>query len=200
MGTYTSAKYGLTAPDATDPITNGDDQIRGLADTTDAALAALDGIYRTLIPWHGGDVGGGAGSTRFFVSDPAATTITTPSFLVAHLNPADLNANGRTVKYRVKAVVGTNAVAPGITITFGLYPLTFTPGASGVASTWVAGAVVAGSTIAFATPAANGQLTGNSGDFTAPATGYFAVGFALSSNTAANSVTHLRAMLQARQV
>jgi hypothetical protein len=60
------------------------------------------------------------------------------------------------------------------------------------------GSVIAGSTVAINTPTT--QIAGNSGDFTAPAAGFYLFGVVNSGNAAAGSMQAVRAALQVRQV
>lgn len=131
----------------------------------------------------------------------AAAAGSVPAITAFYLDPADLTANTRSNKYRVRAACHVNAVAPAANFTVGLYPVATWGGASG-ADPIIAtlGAVVAGSTIAFNAPAASSAGQGNSGDFTAPAAGWYALAVVVSATTAANSRVSLRAVVQNRQV
>jgi hypothetical protein len=118
-----------------------------------------------------------------------------------YLDPADFNANARTSKLRIRATATPNAVAPGIVITAGLYPIATTGGASAVAPTVATiGAVVAGSTAVITTPAASTPTTVTGTDFNFPAAGHYAMGFATNTSPIANSITDIVSYLQVRQV
>ena len=118
-----------------------------------------------------------------------------------YFDPADRTANTRTTQYRLRAQVITNAVAPATNWTIGLYPVATWGGASGSAPTVLTlGTVVTGSTVAVNAPAATTASQGNSGDFTAPAAGWYVFGVVNSGAAAAGSSLVVTAALQARQV
>lgn len=93
---------------------------------------------------------------------------------------------GRTLTLRLQITACTNG-APGCNFTFGLYPMTATSPGSGVAIKATAGTVVSGSTVTFTTPGANTVNT-TSVTFSAPTTGYYAIGV-LPSGAHANVIT-----------
>lgn len=124
----------------------------------------------------------------------ASNSATSP--VLVYLDPADWEVNAKAVKYRVRAQVYTNATAPAVTLTFGLYPVSTVAGAVG-GITVTLGTVTSGSTVAIATPSASTKNQGNSGDFTAPAAGHYALGVVTSGgSTAASSWTVISAQLQ----
>jgi hypothetical protein len=131
----------------------------------------------------------GDGPTTFIlaVSSGAAATV--------YFDPADYAITGRTTKYRLRVTYVTNGTQSGQTATVGLYPVSSVSGAGATL-----GVVTAGSTVAFANPAINTLSQGNSGDFTAPAAGYFAIGVATSGAFAASSQASVTVQLQVRQV
>lgn len=136
------------------------------------------------------------GSSGLVASAAASSTQWGPNPF--YLDPADLAVVGRTLKYRLRGIVLCNATAPAINYTLGLYPATFAGGANSF--TFTLGTVVSGSTVALATPSASAGAQGNSGDFTAPSAGFFAIGVVLSGTQAASSLAHVRGRLQARFV
>jgi len=116
-------------------------------------------------------------------------------------DPSDWLTNSRTTKLRLRVQCVTNAVAPGVTFTVGLYPISAYGGASGAAPTITTlGTVVSGSTVAFASPGATTNTVSNSGDFNAPAFGAYAMGVACSGTQAVNSQVLLSVQMQMRQV
>ena len=159
--------------------------------------------YKTLAEKTGAIAGAATGvcllgTTGTFLANPVPVGWTGTVF---YFDPADFTAATRATKYRVRAQAATNAVAPAATITFGLYPVATTGGASGAhAEVASLGAVVTGSTVAFASPGATTQSQGNSGDFTAPTAGFYVLAASLSTATAGTSRVALRAELQMRQV
>lgn len=137
----------------------------------------------------------GNGSTGTGVAASGATA----GLSVFYIDPADFTAGTRTTKYRVRAGCLTNATAPTINYTVGLYPVTAVAGGAATVSITL-GAVTAGSTVAFNAQGASTPAQGNSGDFTAPVAGYYALATVVSGTAAANSAAAVRARLQMRQV
>lgn len=112
---------------------------------------------------------------------------------------ADYTVGGLTQKLRLRAIVATNATAPGITFTFGLYPVTVL--GAGTDMRYTAGTVVASSTLAMATPSASTPTRGTpTADFTIPSDGAFALGVATSGTLASSSFVSMHAILQTRNV
>jgi hypothetical protein len=167
----------------------------------DAALAFS--TYKTIIAARGGAAGAGAVTGAYVVGPYNGQVPVAADFgpmAAVYLDPADFAAGSRTTKYRVQVLLATNTVSLGtMTFTFGLYPLTAVAGGAG-AETGTFGTVQSGSTVAFANPATSLLTQGNSGDFTAPAAGYYALGFATSAAPAANSRINYSVQLQMRQV
>jgi hypothetical protein len=152
-----------------------------------SAAAPVAGTYVL----HGGT---GAGQL-------AVVPVTLANYRPFYIDPADFTAGSRTNKLRLRAQLFTNAVAPATNWTVGLYPVATYGGASGAEPTIATlGAVVAGSTIAFNAPGVTSQSQGNSGDFTAPAAGYYVFAVVNSGAAAAGAVVGVRSVLQVRQV
>lgn len=124
---------------------------------------------------------------------------TTPAF---YLDPADFLANTRVSKLRMKGTLVTNAVAPTINYTFGLYPVATWGGGSNV-TPFVAtlGAVIAGSSpAAINTPGANSTTIVTGADFSFPAVGWYVLGLLTSNAQPANCIVQATGQLQLRQV
>jgi hypothetical protein len=120
---------------------------------------------------------------------------------VFYLDPALYNANARTTKLNLRLTATPNAVAPGVTFTAGLYPVTTYGGAAGSGPNIAAvGTIVSGSSTPIVTPGAAATATGTSGDFNFPAAGMYHLAVITSGTTAANSITELTANLDMRQV
>ena len=120
----------------------------------------------------------------------------TPTF---YFDDADLSISSKTTKLRLRAQVNANATAwSSVTATFGLYPVTFAGGADSLTVTL--GTVVSGSTVALANPSASSTNQGNSGDFTIPADGQYAIGVVTSAQLTNNAHAQLGAQLQVRWV
>ena len=140
----------------------------------------------------------GAGTAGAGVEHTAATA----GLSAFYLNPADYeesSVNKRTVKLVLQATCLTNAVAPAITFTIGLYPVSAAGGAE-AAVLITLGAVVTGSTAAFATPAKETLIEAASSAFVCPSAGLYALGVVVSGSAAAKSSAAIRAALQMAQV
>lgn len=112
----------------------------------------------------------------------------------------DIAVAGKTTRMRLRVSWLTNATAPGITITWGLYPVTGLAGGAGLISVTM-GTVIAGSTAAAVTPAVTtaGVSTGASFDFSAITGGTaYILGVAGSGSQAANSLVAANAILEMR--
>lgn len=118
---------------------------------------------------------------------------------IFYLDPADWAAGSvvsRTTKLRVRAWVVPNSTQPNTTFTVGLYPVT---GSSGADPDATLGTVVTGSTVALSSFTNSTPKQGNSGDFTCPAAGFYALAVVLAGSSAASSATLVAAALQMRQ-
>ncbi len=121
-----------------------------------------------------------------------------PYRAILYLDSADHAIAGRTTKVRVAGRVLTNAVAPGITFTFGLYPVTGWGGASGANPTVTSvGAAVASVALS---PGASAQVEAESVDVNFPTTGWFALGCVTSGVNATNAIAALLVQLELRHV
>jgi hypothetical protein len=174
-------------------------------------LSAAFTTYKT-IAWGGSTTPGTSFAIASFImpggpSATAATGIALPGGAntgswAFYLDPTEWAANTRTTKLRTRWGCITNAVAPGISFTCGLFPVATFGGASG-ANPMIAsiGAVLTGSTVTFTTPSAsNGGATQASTDFNAPAAGWYCFGVGASGVGAANSTITLTVTLMMRQV
>ena len=178
-----------------------------LVDDTDAPAARSTlGLttYRNIQQVTGGATGlGSVSTTKTIFGADGVLMMTGAAYarapVIVYLDDADYLETGGTLKLRLRAQLLCNATAPAITVTFGLYPITAAAGGSGVLSETI-GTVVSGSTVAFTTPSASSQNQGNSGDFTVPADGYYAIGVVGSGTQAANSYLGMTAQLQVRTV
>lgn len=115
------------------------------------------------------------------------------AFGAFYLDPADYIAQ----KLRVRAWVTTNAVAPGQTFTFHLYPVATRNGASG-ARPGIATVGTSVTNVAITTPGASAQVQGASTDTAFPAAGFYCLAFVLGGATAANSLEEIGCRLDAR--
>lgn len=140
----------------------------------------------------------GAGTSGTGVLAAGATA----GLAVFYLNPVDYTespVNVRTVKLIVQASVLTNAVAPAITFTVGLYPVSAAAGAENVVSVTLGG-VIAGSTAAFATPGKETLTEAASTAFVCPTAGFYALAVVTSGSAAAKASAAIRANLQMTQI
>lgn len=118
-----------------------------------------------------------------------------------YFDPADYTAGTRQTKIRMRWLLTTGIIAPGVTFSPGLYPVATYAAASGVQmSVSSVGAVVTGSTATFTTPAVGTTVNGPLTEINAPAAGDYVFGFAVSGAMAAGSQCRLHAQLQYRQV
>lgn len=193
------------SPDPSTPLSAAamedlETRLAAYADSRDTLVANRYGL---LVPTRSIIIPTATAAATLFLPEGSTTGLaaatTNSPLAVVYLDPADYALSGLTTKYRVHAICLTDAVAPAVTFTIGLYPISAVAGGAD-AITMTAGAVQAGSTVAFASPAANLRSQGNSGDFTAPAAGYYALGVVISGATAANSREVIAARVEARNV
>jgi len=158
----------------------------------------------------GGAQQGGAGPGTFLMYGGGAQTASSALLTVGtagtaslafYLDPADWAAGSRTTKLRIRTVLITNATAPGITFTTGLYPVGTWGGASGANPTIATlSTVISGSTSAIASPALSTRTVVTSGDFNAPAADHYAFAVVYSGTANANANVTIVVHLQMRQV
>lgn len=165
-----------------------------------SAFSALVAAKRTsVIPWRSAALNTGTAQTYLLMENSSTATPpgTTPSALaVVYLDPADIAVSGLTTQYEVEAVLLTNATAPAINFTFGLYPVSAVAGGAN-ANTITIGTVQAGSTVLFSAQALSTRGQASSGVFSAPVAGFYAVGVTLSGSMAANAQVAMTARLVA---
>lgn len=112
------------------------------------------------------------------------------------VDPTQFVAGSRSVKFRVRAMIGTNQVAPAANIFVAVSPMTLVPGVSGADNTWTIGA--AATQVTFTAPGASGVFTGVSGAVSLPA-GIYNLVIASNVNAAAGSRIAPRAWLEVQQ-
>jgi hypothetical protein len=179
-------------------------RINDLPDEAFSSSAGMYATYRTLLAGTGAAESAAVAGTYAFsqgADEILASGTANNEFLpvALYLDDADYTISGRTTKLRLRAQAYTNGAGPGITLTVGLHNITGSTGSAGQNSVTLA-AAVAGSTVAFASPAQNTLTQGNSGDFNVPADGYYALGVVLSGTLAADARVMLAAQLQQRWV
>lgn len=158
--------------------------------------------YNTIVGAHVG-IPNSAGGTYVFSPGLWGTgTAALPQNLAStgmYLDPADYALTSRTAKYRLRIAFSVNAVAPGVTFTFGLATPTISFGTSGNTQTVTAVAAV-GSTAVVSAPGASATTTATSADFSAPSAGYLVPYVIISANMGAGSVCTAMWQLQRRTV
>jgi hypothetical protein len=185
-----------------DPITPG---------TTSLAFVRKDWSeepWATVYGPFGVSLAAGQAAVTTFLARPGAAGVITS--VVANLNattlspvridPADYPVPvGRTAQMRVVHTVMTNATAPAITFTAGLYPVTVAGATSSLSAT--IGTVVTNSTAAVASPAASSSVRTVSATFAPPTAALYALAVVMSGALAAtNPAVHCEALLQLRYV
>jgi hypothetical protein len=156
---------------------------------TDASYrldAVAAGTY--ILMGSGGDFGAGIASANALAGNG-----------VQYADPTIFASGTRTTYYNLRCNAVTNATAPAVNFTVGLYPVTASAGVAATVSVTL-GAVVVGSTTAFNAPGASTLGNGSSGDFAAPAAGNFAIAVLVSGAMAASSSIMVRARWFYRQV
>lgn len=117
-----------------------------------------------------------------------------------YLQPTDWTATGLSTKLRLLVGCLVTDVAPAITFTVGLYPVTAWAGGTTITNPTV-GSVVSGSTVPFVSPAANSMTAEtSSGDFNFPSAGYYIAALVASGAAATNSNPTFTWALQVRNV
>lgn len=110
--------------------------------------------------------------------------------------PTDFQVANKASFCRIRVSLCVNTVSPGITFTMGLYPLS-TLGGVGVSQIiYTFGGVLAGSTVASASPAATTAVMLETGQFAMPTSGNpYAIGFQTSGTMPANCTVAISAQL-----
>lgn len=159
-----------------------------------------DGNYQTILT--GGALTGANTTIVLFTTGGSgyANGATTSSLALEGLyfDDADYAISSKTQKLRVRAQAIVNTVAPTVTYTVGLYPVSTIAGSGGTI-TYTAGTVVSGST---ATPSVTTSSVNqaSSGDFTIPSDGFYALGVVASGSAAGTTLVTVNAQLQTRWV
>lgn len=150
--------------------------------------------YRALMQAEAKASVAATNGNKYWFTGEGATEVTaigtTQSAPIYGFAAADHAVTGGTTVMRLDAMQ-RNAGATTVTWTVGLYPVTN-------AASPTLGTVVTGSTAVFTTPSANAVHTANSGDFTIPSDGAYAIGYIVSGTTA--TIAHLSAVLLIRNV
>jgi hypothetical protein len=164
---------------------------------TQVELDAMAGVWRSVAERRG--VIGAATAAGTYVADDeynVAPATGNFGFNLLDFDPADYAIAGKTTTFRLRVGLRVHGTAgPGVTLTFGLYPVSSVQ-MSGTNLAATLGVVVTNSTCAFVTPASGARTRGVSANFSVGAAGLYAAGVVLSGATAANSQTSFNAILQ----
>jgi hypothetical protein len=192
-------------------VVNGaldNNNLSGSAGITDANLASPNNsAYRALLQSTAGVSNDATAATYIMSGDLgkyasgatlafAANEILAPPMI--YFDDADFTVASKTQKLRIRAHVLTNATAPAITFTVGLYPVTCAGSADSF--TFTLGTLVTGSGAAVASPSASAVTAGAGTDFTIPADGGYALGVVTSGTIANNAAALVYGQLQTRSV
>jgi hypothetical protein len=112
---------------------------------------------------------------------------------------ANFAVSGLTPELHLVLFIQTNATAPAVTFTLGLHHVTAAGGGADVHTTTINTTPVTGSTVALASPVANGTHHATSGGFAIPSTGAttaYAFGLAVNGSQANNSSVRFGARLE----
>lgn len=170
----------------------------------DLLVTPFMNAYRTILEASGSHTAAKvAGTYGLGYGDPVAVSGTGTLYPLAVIQIASGDfptINGVAPKFRIRAQLFTNDVAPTGNYTFGLYPITrpATSGGAGVCI-YTIGTVVSGSNGAtFTTPAADGLLSAVGSDFALPADGPYIIAVVTTGTVANNAHVHMNAQLQVR--
>jgi hypothetical protein len=162
--------------------------------------STVDQYYKDALTGQAALVGGVAAATWVMTAiGPSAAAVQCNMAYMKYLDPAAFPSGSRSAKLRMTASLVTNATAPAMTITAGLYPIASSLGGVNVVAFGL-GTVVPGSTVAFASPGANSQSHGETADFAFPSAGHYVLGFVTSGAMPANACLTLASALQFRAV
>lgn len=133
-------------------------------------------VYRTIRPSDGRATTAAASGSKYFLISSAAD-VSGPGAASSGLQiftyiPSDYIIPFLTTKFNLK-VLCYDSTAASVTVTVGLYPVNTGANLS-------LGTVVSGSTVAIETSGSNALTPKNSGDFTPPAEGNYAIGYIVS--------------------
>jgi hypothetical protein len=199
-----ASAYTLTATALTLPATPAAGTNNTVAATTAYAMsAAPNASYRNILDCSGSHTAARAAGTYMLPQGQPIAVVGTGTLYpmnTIYLDPADYpTVNGLAAKLRIRAQVFCNDVAPTGNYTFGLYPVT-RPATSGGAGLviYTVGTVIAGSTAAVNTPAADSSNNVVGADFAIPAAGHYVLGVVTTAAVAASAHVHISAQLQMR--
>lgn len=179
------------------------DGLQAIKDEYNSNIAAILGAWKPLTSWHSKVIAGlvtattyypEAGGNSLVISGTGGTNGAQNPF---YLDPADYLLTGYTTKIRLRVVVETNATAPAVNFTLGLYSITASAGGAGANALTLSNITNA---TAINTPGASSRNNQTSTEITMPAAGYVIAGLTLSGTTAASSQEVVSWDLQFRHV
>lgn len=104
-------------------------------------------------------------------------------------DPSDYAIAGKTLKLRLRLLIGVNAVAPGVVnYTLNMNTIPGFTGAAGVGPGITPGVAPAGAGVVVASPGALAASLATSADFNAPAASQYCLTIVVSALMAANSI------------
>ncbi len=154
--------------------------------STDPVYAGPPLSFYRLLHENAGRLTDAASSGTTYLLQPNAIDVATPLSPAAvgyasarpfAIEAADYDVRGLETRLRIAGQLSVGSTAPGVTVTLGLYEITIASNSA----TWN---LVSGSTVAFASPAANAATSDYSADFDAPASGVYALGYTVSGTPA----------------
>lgn len=163
------------------------------------AASPMANTYRTITEKQVTIIDADTAATYLFAHAGKQASLGGSSMIATfYLNPADYDVTGLTTVYRVRSWLLTNATSMGtITITVGLHPISAVGGGAD-AITGTIGSAETGSTVAFTNPSTSTRQQGSSGDFTAPAAGYYALCLVTTATPTADSRAAIGVRLEVR--
>lgn len=171
------------------------------ATLTDAKLASPNnGVYRTIFTATGAYAVATANTYLIRSSDliatlPASAVAMPPAAL--YLDDADYTVANKSAVLNLRVQHFQNNVAPAITFTYEVRPLTIGTGTSS-GLTFTVGSTLA--TVNVASPAANSATSVATADFAFPTDGHYAITVTSSGTPAANNISLFNVHLRLRHV
>jgi hypothetical protein len=182
IAALTSTNYGLALLE----LANAAAGRTALGAAAAADLTATLAVYRTLLRVAGRATVVGAAGTKYIllagISDTSAVSsigASAAAIFWRSLLATSYAVSGYTTKLRVSGGVLVAGTPPGVTITFGLYPITTAGGNISL------GTRVADSAAVVVSPTSNTNTGTVSADFDLPTDGNYAIGYELSGTPAA---------------
>jgi hypothetical protein len=178
---------------------------RGNADTLLVAVdTAILAVYKPLL-WRNTFINDAqTAATRLATVQAAVvgstSNTTTAGVSTFYFNASDFAVGGKTTKLNLQATMLTNATTPTtLTVTANMHAVSAVAGTADVSAVTL-GSAVSGASVAFVDQAASTIANSTSGDFTAPASGLYALTVQNSATPAADTFYSLSLCLRFRHV